>query len=253
MRAILVSVDYGDLLAITLPRNRPHFDEVMVVTTPDDIETQDAAKANNASVFLTRSFYDDGAHFNKFKALELGLDAFGRSGTMCLMDADIVWPKDLRDFSYEHQYARELSFTNGWLYGPQRYIWENVDQPIPDEMYWRSLWLYRDYEFPGYSQIFHADDPHLPPRGHWHQTDWIHAGGADSMFQCLWEVHRKHRLMFPVLHLGTPWENWAGRVGRRTDGTTPEGAVKRQATIKRILDARRKGRLGDYSAERLTR
>ena len=39
MNAILVCVDYSDLLAITLPHNRHHFNKVMVVTTPEDKDT----------------------------------------------------------------------------------------------------------------------------------------------------------------------------------------------------------------------
>ena len=33
MRAILVSVDYADILALTLPLNRHHFSDVMVAAT----------------------------------------------------------------------------------------------------------------------------------------------------------------------------------------------------------------------------
>ena len=49
MRAILVAVDYADLLAITLPYNRQHFYEVMVVTSLDklDDETREYAAAND--------------------------------------------------------------------------------------------------------------------------------------------------------------------------------------------------------------
>jgi hypothetical protein len=32
LRAIMVAVNYSDLLSITLPYNRHHFDQVMIVT-----------------------------------------------------------------------------------------------------------------------------------------------------------------------------------------------------------------------------
>ena len=38
-------------------------------------------------------FYADGAAFNKWKALELALDSYGRRGWLCVMDADVIWPQ----------------------------------------------------------------------------------------------------------------------------------------------------------------
>lgn len=40
IEAITVSVNYDDFLAETLPLNRPLFDDMIVVTTPEDVETQ---------------------------------------------------------------------------------------------------------------------------------------------------------------------------------------------------------------------
>ncbi len=101
MRAILVSVDYADLLRITLPYNIHHFEEAWVVTSKSDPETAKAVMEMQArqlpvSIFATDAFYDDGAVFNKWKALEQGLDAMGRHGWLVVMDADILWPKWLR-------------------------------------------------------------------------------------------------------------------------------------------------------------
>src|SRR5580692_269178 len=92
MKAILVSVDYADILAVTLPYNRHHFDEVYVVTTPGS-EDGRVAKQLGAEVWGTTAFYDDGAVFNKWKALEEALDVMGRDGWLCVMDADVLWPK----------------------------------------------------------------------------------------------------------------------------------------------------------------
>lgn len=242
MRAILVSVEYGDLLAITLPQNRHHFEEVTVVTTPQDTETIRVARRNNARVFLTEAFYADGALFNKWLALEEGLSDMGRQGLLCIMDADVIWPTALRLATYEH----------GVLYNPQRYIWPNVCVPFPDESHWRHLQLYRDSEFPGYTQIFHADDKHLPLVAPWHEVDWRHAGGADSAFQNLWPPDRKVRLPWQVLHLGQPAENWAGRVAMRTDGRTPAQAIARKEALQALLRNRKRlGASDGYRAERL--
>lgn len=244
MRAILVCVEYGDILNITLPYNRHHFEEVMVVTTPQDDETQRVAQKYGARVYQTRAFYHGGAHFNKWRALEEGLDTFGRSGWLALMDADILWPQTLPEEITKQPY--EI----GTLYGPYRYIWNDPRLPIPEESLWTHLHRYRDFEYPGYTQIFNGADPHLPSRP-WHETNWTHAGGADSSFQNLWPMNRKHRLEWPVLHIGQPWDNWAGRVSIRTDGKIHPLAAQRRDTLSKMLAARRTPEGRNYAAEKL--
>jgi hypothetical protein len=81
MRAAIVSVDFGDLLEITLPYNRHHFTEVMIVTTPADWRSQEAARNNNAGLYVTDTFYAQGEDFNKWAALEEALDQYGRHVT----------------------------------------------------------------------------------------------------------------------------------------------------------------------------
>jgi hypothetical protein len=247
MRAVIVSVEYGDILNITLPYNRHHFEEVLVITTPQDDETIRVARRNNARIHLTRAFYDGGAIFNKWKALEEGLSAFGRWGILALMDADIMWPKSLPEIESGAGYER------GYLYGPYRYLWKDLRLSLPPEAQWRSLQRFKDFEFPGYTQIFHADDPHLP-FAPWHEIDWVWAGGADSAFQNLWPPERRYRLSWPTLHLGVPFQNWAGRASDRVDGSLPALAATRRDTLYRLLSQRRNTPNGiDYSAERLAR
>ena len=103
MRAFLVSVDYTDLLALTLPCNRHHFTEVFVVTsTADAPSVRPVADACRAEVLATDLFYASGADFNKWLALEWALDHVGRKGWICLMDADVVWPKGAKVSDYKY-------------------------------------------------------------------------------------------------------------------------------------------------------
>lgn len=242
MRAAIVSVDYDDILEITLPWNRHHFEEVLVVTTPKSRDGE-IAERFGAKVFRTNAFYDDGAHFNKWKAFEAGLDAFGRHGVLAIMDADVLWPTRINHPQYER----------GRLYSPYRYLWLDVNEKVPGENVWPSLPLFQDEELAGYTQIFHADDPHLPPAP-WHQTDWIHAGGADSFFQQLWPMSCKVRPSWRVLHIGVPGRNWCGRATPRTDGKTVEEAANRRERLGQLLNQRyiNQRRTGNpYAAERL--
>jgi hypothetical protein len=258
MRAILVSVDFADLLAITLPYNRHHFTDVLVVTTHEDKETQWVALENRAQLFLTNAFYQNGADFNKWLALELGLDAFGRDGWLCIMDADVLWPRETsRTVSQGQRYHEigrlPLDLKIGNLYTPRRRMldesgWrQNLSEAgAPPERLWPDLPLHpQQVEFAGYTQIFHANDPHLPSPP-WHQTDWRHCGGADSFFQALWPPQRKVRPPFEVLHLGPAGLNSCGRVTPRLDGTEFHEAEERRCKVRDYI----RGRAGKYDHHR---
>lgn len=238
MRAILVSVDYTDLLSLTLPYNRHHFEEVLVVTSiMDRRNVRPVADQNKADIYVTDSFYHDGARFNKWKALEEGLDYFGRQGLLCIMDADVLWPKTIPvDDSY---------FLKGKLYSPLRRMAPmpsaSVPEstPFPPESDWWIYPIHRNTsEWAGYSQIFHADDPVLG-KTPWHEINWTHAGGADSFFQQKWKLINRIRPPFEILHLGDAGANWFGRATRYIDGTQPENAELRRKEMKESI--RRRG------------
>lgn len=231
-RAILVSVNYTDLLRVTLPYNRENFLSVCVVTDKKSFtEVIDVAEPNDVRVYATDSFYDNGAMFNKWKALEEALDVFGRYGWICLMDADVLWPKN----------AHIPFLEIGYLFGPMRRMapWPG---DIPPEEKWHEYPIHRNclFEHAGYSQIFHADDKTLgkPP---WHQTDWKHAGGADSFFQAKWPRDRRVRFPWHCLHLGESGKHWYGR------NAPPEFT---DAMWKRRQELRRQG-LDQFTDERI--
>jgi len=242
MRAILVSVDYADMLAVTLPYNRHHFEEVMVVTVPGD-PSIGIAEENQCGVYATEVFYARGADFNKWAALEEGLDVFGRRGWMVIMDADILWPKQIC--------VRESILQVGYLYGPLARFWDSARLPIPGEDAWRVFPLRPNQtEWAGYTQVFHASDPHLPSPP-WHQTDWRHAGGADSYFHMLWPPNQKVRLPFEVLHLGPHGCNWCGRQTPYLDGSRGPGVEGARKRMKRLYAERHRLRGRGYAHERL--
>lgn len=241
MKAILVCVDYSDYLSLTLPYNCHHFSEIMVITTPADRQTQETvASVSNAKIFCTNSFYDNGAYFNKWKALEQGLDALGRDGIICIMDADIFWPKQIPEWSIQ----------KGNLYTPFRRMGNIIDQfTVPAENEWIKYRRHRIVkDWSGYSQIFHADDPHLGPAP-WHQIDWKHAGGADTFFQEKWLPGEKIRPPFEVLHVGPAGQNWCGRSTPYLDGSMPADGLFRAETLEGFMRQRRSNG-GRYDHER---
>ncbi len=264
MNAIIVSVDYTDLLSLTLPYNRHHFNRVMIVTSVQDYgNVQPVAEKHNCDVYETNSFYDHGATFNKWLALEQGLDELGRRGFICVMDADILWPKDLHGWKPE----------KGYLYSPLRHMhedlrqrFEHYEEPkpgklggswptaisvIPPERDWWQFPIHRNIsEWAGYTQIFHADDPYLgkPP---WYETDWKHAGGADSFFQLKWPLIYKRRPPWECLHLGPAGQNWCGRATPYIDGTIDPQAEVRRSRTRDFIRRRRPGD-GKFDHEKIT-
>lgn len=237
LRAAMVCVDYADYLAITLPYNRHHFDEVLVVTTHEDSNTQRLARKHGCGIYCTDAFYRQGAVFNKWLALEEGLDRYGRYGWMCLMDADVLWPKE----------AKLPALEIGCLYSPLRHMLEGDAQtPIPPEHSWQNIHVHGNInEWAGYTQIFHDNDHHLPQdRFHWHETNWRHGGGADSFFQFRWPSECKKRLPWNVLHLGPHGTNWCG-----VNGTVQERRKRVESFI--ASRVRRPNGTIDYSAELL--
>lgn len=225
--AFCVCVDYLDILKLTLPYNAHQFEKINFITSPndaerlqkylwDDFHPQPGVRCASLGIFVTDLFYRDGAKFNKWAALEWGLDQVGREGWICLLDADVVWPKAA--------WSQLLNLKEGNLYTPRRRMCVDIpkdEASIPNEREWKNYPLHRnDAEFAGYSQIFHASDPVLGPPP-WHETDWIHAGGADSFFQFKWKPDKKIRPGFEVLHLGEAGVNWMGRASPYADGSQP--------------------------------
>lgn len=232
MKALLVCVDYWDYLAVTLPLNKHHFDRMLIVTSPADHRTQQLCIENQVDCYPTNAFYENGAHFNKWKALEEGLDVLGREGWLCLMDADIVWPQVVT--------FTKVGLQPGKIYTPFRRMLHNVTLPLPPEEEWADLPRHKLInEFSGYTQIFHADDPVLgePP---WHETNWEHAGGADTFFSRQWSKHNWVRPPFEVLHLGQNGWNWYGRASNYLDGTTPKDSEKKVHQLRQAMKLRRK-------------
>lgn len=281
MRAITVAVGYTDLLALTLPYNRHHFESLTVVTDPRHAEeVSGVCVPNRADVVVTDLFYRGGAVFNKWAALEYALDRIGRNGWLCLMDADVLWPKDWRvyeegEFLYycKGNLGPSLVQKRGELVTPRRRMceifgikgdyqippqWDHATdgvmadvRPYPPECLWHDFPLHRqEVEFAGYTQIFHASDPVLGPPP-WHQTDWKHAGGADSFFQAKWSQERKIRPPFEVLHLGSAGKNWCGRATPFADGTVPEGAAEKEQMVRSFIIRRRGRGMERHAHERL--
>jgi hypothetical protein len=265
LRAIIVAVDYDDLLAVTLPYNRHHFDEVHLVTDSKSFpKIADYLYLDRVEIWTTDLFYSDGAKFNKWRALEWGLDRMGRTGWICSMDADVLWPREVKVdiFGQSLRFGMtdgrgDLILHRGQLMAPLRRMapWplhNSVGEcfAVMSEKDWGMFPIHRNVnEWAGYTQVFHADDPVLGPAP-WHEVDWTHAGGADSLFQRKWSPWNKVRPNWEVLHLGEPGINWYGRATPLADGSVPADSADKRRMIDQIWRGRsEKRRAGLPEAE----
>jgi len=250
MKLITVCVQYDDLLALTLPRNAPHFEEVVIVTSPTDRATAELVNravgirtriGGHPRLFQTDAFYRNGAEFNKGAAIEEAFDVAGRTGWFCHLDADVVLPRNFRD--------QVATIEPGHYYGASRRCvkdpteWDGRDD-------WSSYPLPAEKDLGGFLQVFHADDPAIAARP-WYPVNWRHAGNSDTWFAMKWAADRKYRLDVEVLHLGPSYTNWFGRTTARLDGTLPEGAADRRGKVKEMLRHRHRRAGFGFSKEKV--
>ncbi|GIW60103.1 MAG: hypothetical protein KatS3mg087_1169 [Patescibacteria group bacterium] len=237
MRAFVVCVDYDDYLSKTLPLNRRHFSDYVVVTSNNDTRTQNVALENGCLVYKTDLFWSKGESFNKWAALEAAFNYYGRHGIICVIDADIVLPEKFSP-----------AVSKNVLYGCRRRIWRDYKgEAIPPSEAWHKFPLHPYIaEIAGYLQLFDSSSgpcQTLP----WYDTNWVHAGGADSFFQARWQ--NKVFLAEQVLHLGQDGVNWCGRVVDRID-TAPISYDKSRLTkLRQLISLRREH---GYKHERLS-
>src|SRR5437870_3556551 len=96
LEAVIVSVNYGDFLAETLPRNLAHFNRAVVVTASHDRETIALCRKYGVAHLETTYHVEDGDKFNKGRLINLGISNLGHNDWLLQLDADIILPDRFR-------------------------------------------------------------------------------------------------------------------------------------------------------------
>jgi len=202
VRVVIPSVDYADMIGVTLPAWRALFPAatIVVVTARHDRASLDVARARGASVLVTDAWYRKGRAFDKAAALDEAFDFPARElGELCIaIDAD-VYP--FGAFNLE-------ALAVGVLYSVDRFY---VDTPAtlarqvarPDVAALDRMT--RGARGPGYFQAFRAR-PDLTfgsfPDAGFYDLEFLRqfAGGVDVLPASY------------VVHLGRKsGKNWRGR------------------------------------------
>lgn len=239
LEAVTVCVNYADILKVTIPFNKPLFDNWVIVTSPEDKETQDVCKYYNISCVVTDKFYEDNATFNKAKGINEGLKRLVKVDWVVHIDADVILPANFRQICKEDQLQKDA------IYGIDRlnlvgekdllkFILHN-DNQIKQWTYlntktafdhaFRLHNLNSGYNVIGFFQLFHSS--FFNKQDDWYPTNHTNAARTDVGFQQQWPLNK--RLFYPGIisyHIETePSEkglNWNGRQSKRLDNkTTP--------------------------------
>lgn len=215
LSGLVVSVNFSDMLAISLAANARHFEEIILVTAPFDQLTHEvAARYPNVRLVTTDVFYSRGATFNKFAAVELGSELLRSDCWAFNFDADIIMPPDMLE-CLDREFGAD-GLRDYALYGPRRRQCDNREtyEELMAEGWHstQSLPYVNETEPAGYGLFFSPRSPHLANRP-WFGVDWKHGGGGDTDFLHKFPPACVHWFKsFHVLHLGPPDANWHGRV-----------------------------------------
>ena len=254
LSAITVSVDCGASLQRVLPRNRRHFDTYIVVTTPADHQTQQAAMATGATLVVTDACYWNDDAFNKARMLNAGLAKWREivgardDEWLCLLDADILL------FDTFGERIRQLILNPGCLYYTRR--WRLAPQDVeycfgsPWGAFDAKAYLHESDHAPwGYFQLFHPAASVLQPWDEFKFPEcFCSAGSVDAWFHFRWHDAKKISLSdysseFDVIHFdhGNLAQRWNGsrpttgwRYAGQTDIQRPEVTWPRPCLFRRI-------------------
>ena len=219
LSTIIVSVEFSDFLSVTLPWNQKSLGRILVVTDPEDEATIAVAEQHGAEILTTKVFEDRNAYFNKWSAVNQGLDYLSANDWCLILDSDILLPQEWPAFRPKL----------GNLYQARRLQVPDWKKKIEPERHWKR---YRKItERPsGYFHLFHAKDP----RGARYLDCWRWCGTGDWEFQDRRPEASKVLMPFDVVHLGTPEVNWCGRSEVFYDGSMHVKATERRLMVQSL-------------------
>ena len=160
LEAVTVCIDFSDYLKKCLA-NKMLFDRWLIVTTAQDGKTIKLCEEAGLEYVVSQRIYEDGAYFNKGKAINEGLRKLEKQDWILHVDADIKLPTNFR------KVLESASLNQDYLYMPKfRYI--HASLPFrrgydPNDAY-------------GYCQLFHSS------RNLSYPESSLHAAGSDRDF-----------------------------------------------------------------------
>jgi hypothetical protein len=227
--AVIVSVDYADFLAATLPLNKPHFNRTLVVTAEHDTATRRLCRHLNVECLVTDVMTRDGQKFNKGAGINLGLETLDFPDWCVHLDADIALPPRFREMLQRKALNEQVLYGADRMMCPSYEAWAEFQaapvvqhehgrtSPAPFPLGYRVVRTKTDFGYVpiGYLQLFNRNSGYLGsplyPAAH------DGADKSDLEFAIRWPA--SHRQLLPevfVYHLQSEGDapngaNWDGR------------------------------------------
>lgn len=251
IEAVCVCVNYSDFLAASLPFNLPLFDDIVIVTTPEDDATIRLCKRWGVRYVTTHVFTRDGSVFNKSRGINHGLNHLRRRDWLIHLDADTVLPPRFRHmlanaeldessiYGVDRVNCPSYEEWAAFLANPEvQYEWQYLVKPPRG---WRlgarlAHWDYGGYCPIGFFQMWHASSgviryPILD-NGTAEHSDVLHAAQWDRPKRVLLpEVIAVHLESEPA-KMGINWS------GRKTRSFGPSRLATPEATAAPAMPAR---------------
>jgi len=197
---IIVSVNYNDYLLLSLSNNIKYFEDITVVTSADDLMCQKICDKFGVKCVVTDRMYENGATFNKGKAINDGIKSIENPDWILLLDADIIITQKIN-----------IDTDIDLLYTSDRYIckdyntyrdWEEGKIEI------EKLGKYEINKGLGFFQLFNINNSNINKELPFPEFS-DDAAWSDLQFRD--KFTKRGKFEKSVIHLGDAYKNWKGR------------------------------------------
>lgn len=203
LSCVTVSIGYADFLPITIKNNLKYVDDLIVVTSEDDIKTIEYCEMNSIKFTKTNQInLSDSVPFKKFHALNLGIRTINPTDWILCLDSDVLV---LNTLDLE-------SFSKKCLYYARR---KNCFSVEDFNRYGTDLRCYsydlNEAKAPyGFFHLFNVNNSSINKSLQIGSPVYpeIELVESDLLFVERWNKWNIRSIDNDVLHLGKPKENW---------------------------------------------
>lgn len=211
---IIVCVNYVDYLSTVYPYNKNVIENISIVSSYDDIETERFCKTNNLFLHKTDAFYRNGDTFNKAGAINDFLltnyqNRLKNDEWILFADADIIFDECIEKIKFTIQKTKDNYHKK--IFSCPRIVC-NDEQDYLNETFHNREQSY-DVNFWGYFQFFNKNtilsqlDNGIKPIPEFYNASIYDINFVQTYF---WEEN-KVIIRQPVIHIGECGKNWNGR------------------------------------------
>lgn len=199
---IIVSVNYNDFLLLSLTNNKKYIGNITVVTSSSDTDCQDLCNKLGVKCVITDRMYENGAEFNKGKAINDGIKSIINPDWILVLDSDIILTGniDLNKIGDDNFYTSGRYLCNDYTSYKK---WQNNEITIENIGKFE-----KNNEF-GFFQLFNFNCIYVNKKSPYPES-FNDASNSDLEFKSYFP--NKAKIDIDIIHLGEPYKNWKGRI-----------------------------------------